>query len=59
MKGGSNILLSPQQVATRLGVSRQTVYRHWQEWGLRALPLGNLLRFRERDVNNLIERGTA
>lgn len=57
MKGGSNVLLTPQQVAERLGVSRKTVFRRWEEWGLTRHQLGyNQPRFRERDVNNFIER---
>jgi excisionase family DNA binding protein len=59
MRGGSNRLLSTEQVAERLGVSRKTVYRHWEEWGLRARPLGRLLRFAERDVDNFVERISA
>jgi excisionase family DNA binding protein len=54
--GGSNLLLSPDQVAARLGVSRKTVYRRWPSWGLRVRRIGPLLRFAERDVNSLIER---
>jgi excisionase family DNA binding protein len=56
VKGGSNVLLSPEQVAERLGVSRKTVYRRWPSWGLRARKIGPLLKFTERDIDNLIER---
>lgn len=56
MRGGSNRLLSPEQVAEKLGVSRKTVYRRWAEWGLRPRPLGRLIRFAERDVENFMER---
>lgn len=56
MRGGSNRLLSPAEVADRLGVSRKTVYRRWSSWGLRDRRLGPLLRFTERDIENLIER---
>ena len=56
MRGGSNVLLSPGQVATKLGVSRKTVDRRWREWGLRRITLtARAVRFRERDVDNLIE----
>lgn len=56
MRGGSNRLLSPEQVAELLGVSRKTVYRRHQEWGLPVRPIGRLLRFAERDVTSYIER---
>lgn len=56
MRGGSNVLLSPEQVATKLGVSRKTVDRRWREWGLRRVQLSaRAVRFRERDVDNFIE----
>lgn len=59
MRGGSNVLLSPEQVANKLGVSRKTVYRRWAEWGLRNVALSTrALRFRERDVDNFIEART-
>jgi excisionase family DNA binding protein len=55
-----NRLLSPQQIAERLGVSSKTVYRKYETWGLEPhrafLPL---LRFKENDVNNFIERTNA
>lgn len=57
MRGGSNRLLSPEDVAQKLGVSRKTVYRRWRDWGLVSRPIGRLLRFPERDVDNLIEKG--
>jgi excisionase family DNA binding protein len=59
VRGGSNRLLSPEQVADILGVSRKTVYRRWREWGLRSCPVGRLIRFPERDVQNFVERTSA
>lgn len=56
MRGGSNVLLTPQQTADKLGVSRKTVDRHWRAWGLRRVVLSaRAVRFRERDIDNLIE----
>jgi predicted DNA-binding transcriptional regulator AlpA len=56
MRGGSNVLLTPQQAADKLGVSRKTVDRRWAEWGLRKIVLtARAIRFRERDIDNLIE----
>ena len=59
MRGGSNILLTPKQTATKLGVSRSTVDRRWREWGLKQIKLSaRAVRFRERDVDNLIDART-
>lgn len=60
MKGGSNILLTPQQAAARLGVSRKTLDRRWREWGLPRVELtARAVRFRERHVENFIESRTS
>lgn len=56
MRGGSNRLLSPEDLAEVLGVSRKTVYRNWQSWGLQGRRLGRQIRFSERDVQQFIER---
>lgn len=58
MKGGSNVLLTADQVAEQLGVCTKTVYRRWREWGLRCKPLGRTLRFPQRDLDNFIEGKT-
>lgn len=59
MRGGSNVLLTPQQTAAKLGVSRSTVDRNWRNWGLRLVRLSpRAVRFRERDVDNLIDART-
>ena len=58
MKGGSNQLLTANEVAAQLGVCPKTVYRRWREWGLKARRLGRTLRFSQRDVNNFIEGKT-
>lgn len=59
MRGGSNRLISPEQAAERIGVSRKTVYRRWREWGFRNRPVGRLIRFPERDVDNFITGGNV
>lgn len=60
MRGGSNVLVSPTQAAKQLGVSRDTIDRRWQEWGLTKHKIGNLpnspVRFRQRDIDNFIQR---
>jgi excisionase family DNA binding protein len=58
MKGGSNRLMSTRETAERLSVSVKTLYRRWREWGLPAYEVGGL-KFRERDVENWIERRVA
>ena len=56
MRGGSNILLTREQTAAKLGVSAKTVDRNWRDWGLRRIVLtARAIRFRERDVENLIQ----
>lgn len=59
MRGGSNRLLSPEEVAQLLGFSRKTVYRNWREWGLQGRRLGRQIRFPEREVQALIERSAV
>ncbi|MGW2539643.1 helix-turn-helix domain-containing protein [Kitasatospora sp. NPDC001574] len=49
-RGGSNRLLTPEEVAGWLKVSESTVRNRYRLWGLKAQKVGRLLRFRERDV---------
>ena len=54
--GGSNRVLSLAETAERIGVSPRTLYHHWKEWtGLRGFKVGNLVRFRERNVEAYID----
>ncbi|MBD9702131.1 helix-turn-helix domain-containing protein [Streptomyces sp. LBUM 1478] len=48
--GGSNRLLTPEEVAEWLKVSEVTVRNKYRSWGLKAQKVGRLLRFRERDI---------
>ena len=48
--GGSNRLLSVEDLAAYLGVPKKTVYGCWRQWGLRGYRVGRYLRFRERHV---------
>ncbi len=48
-------LLSPLQVAERLGVSRSYVYTAAASGELRSIKLGKALRFEPRDVEAFIE----
>jgi excisionase family DNA binding protein len=49
-QGGSNRLLTPEEVAEWLKVSEITVRNKYRAWGLKAQKVGRLLRFRERDI---------
>lgn len=55
-KGGSNRLMTADEVAAYIGVSVDTIYRRWDEWGMNGYRIGRALRFRERDVEGFIER---
>jgi len=54
--GGSNRLLTSEEVAGWLKVSETTVRNKYRTWGLPAQKVGRLLRFRERDVVTYLDR---
>jgi excisionase family DNA binding protein len=54
--GGSNKLLTPEDVAEYLSVPKKTIYDRWREWGLRGIRVGRHLRFRERTVEDFLNR---
>ncbi|MFI9205255.1 helix-turn-helix domain-containing protein [Streptomyces sp. NPDC053048] len=54
-QGGSNRLLTPEEVASWLKVSEITVKNKYRTWGLRPQKVGRLLRFRERDIVAYLE----
>ena len=56
MIGGSNRLFSAEDTARYLGVSIDTLYRRWREWGLTAHHVGRQLKFRGRDVEAWLDR---
>jgi excisionase family DNA binding protein len=53
--GGSNRLLSVEELAAYLGVPKKTVYSCWRQWGLRGYRVGRYLRFRERHVEEWLQ----
>jgi excisionase family DNA binding protein len=57
--GGSNRLLTVEELAGYLGVSTKTVYGCWQQWGLKAYKVGRHLRFRERHVEEWLRSREA
>lgn len=49
-------MLSLAEAAERIGVAPSTLYKHWREWeGLRGFKAGNLVRFRERNVEAYVD----
>ncbi|MFC5247354.1 helix-turn-helix domain-containing protein [Streptomyces nigrescens] len=55
-RGGSNRLLTVKEVAAWLRVSEATVRNKYRAWGIRPQKVGRLLRFRERDIANYLEK---
>ncbi|MFU9033461.1 MULTISPECIES: helix-turn-helix domain-containing protein [unclassified Streptomyces] len=55
-RGGSNRLLTVEEVAAWLRVSEATVRKKYRAWGIRPQKVGRLLRFRERDIANYLEK---
>jgi excisionase family DNA binding protein len=53
--GGSNRLLSVEELAAYLGVPKKTVYGRWRQWGLRGYRVGRHLRFRQRHVEEWLK----
>ncbi len=56
MRGGSNTILTPAEVADWLKVSEATIKNKYRHWGLKAQKVGRLLRFRERDIVAYLDR---
>ncbi|MFE6690049.1 helix-turn-helix domain-containing protein [Streptomyces sp. NPDC057743] len=55
-RGGSNRLLTVEEVAAWLRVSETTVRNKYRAWGIKPQKVGRLLRFRERDIANYLEK---
>jgi len=47
-------LLTVEEAAARLSVSRATLYRHWRAWGVPGRMLDGKLRFRDTDLDEWI-----
>lgn len=54
-RGGSNRLLTVEEVAAWLRVSEHTLRNNYRSWGLKPQKVGRLLRFRERDVTHYLD----
>jgi excisionase family DNA binding protein len=57
--GGSNRLLTVDELAAYLGVPKKTVYGCWRQWGLWGYRVGRYLRFRERHVDEWLQNQEA
>ena len=53
--GGSNRLLSVEELAAYLDVPKKTVYGCWPQCGLRGYRVGRYLRFRKRHVEEWLQ----
>lgn len=56
--GGSNKLLTPDEVALLLGITRRVLMAEYRRWGLRVTRVGRHVRFRERHLEAWIETNT-
>ncbi|MGW3564450.1 helix-turn-helix domain-containing protein [Streptomyces sp. NPDC000941] len=54
-RGGSNRLMTVEEVAAWLRVSETTVRNKYRAWGIKPQKVGRLLRFRERDIANYLD----
>lgn len=57
--GGSNVLMTPDQTADVLAISKRTLLDSYQRWGLRHVRVGKHVRFRTRDVETWIDSQTV
>jgi excisionase family DNA binding protein len=55
-RDGVNRLLTVEEVAEWLRVSETTVRKKYRRWGIKPQKVGRLLRFREHDIANYLER---
>jgi predicted DNA-binding transcriptional regulator AlpA len=54
--GGSNKLVSAQDVADQTGFKVDTIYDNWRKWGLPGFYVARSLRFKQRDIDAWIEK---
>lgn len=57
--GGSNALLTPEQAAEVLAVTKRTLQDSYQRWGIRHVRVGKHVRFRVRDLEIWIDSQTV
>jgi excisionase family DNA binding protein len=56
MQGGSNKLLTPQQVGELLGLPARSIRDYAKQWGIPCYRIGRTVRYRARDIENFIEK---
>ncbi|MFE6746038.1 helix-turn-helix domain-containing protein [Kitasatospora purpeofusca] len=56
--GGSNRLLTPDELAEKLGITKRVLMAEYRRWGLKPTRVGRHIRFRERHVEAWIEENT-
>lgn len=54
--GGSNRLMSPEELAEYLAISKRSLLGCYREWGIPVHRVGRHLRFRVRDVEYWLEQ---
>jgi excisionase family DNA binding protein len=52
-------MITVREVAEMLALSPDTVYDEWRKWGLKGYRIGKHLRFREREIEQWIEKQAA
>jgi excisionase family DNA binding protein len=57
--GGSNILLTPDEAAEYLNISKRTLMDSYRRWGMRHVRVGRHIRFRVRDVEAWVDNQTV
>ncbi len=55
MRGGSNVLLTPDEAANALGVSKRTLMDSYRRWGIPVVRVGKHIRFRTRALEQWID----
>lgn len=55
MRGGSNLLMTPDEAAAELGVTKRVLMDSYRRWGIPYLKVGKHVRFRTRDLHNWVD----
>ncbi|MEE8114692.1 MAG: helix-turn-helix domain-containing protein [Nitrososphaerales archaeon] len=58
MQENNLVMLSPQEFADRLSISRWTVYAWLQEARIRSVKIGRLVRIPESELERIIQEGS-
>ncbi len=55
MRSGSNLLMTPDEAAAELGVTKRVLMDSYRRWGIPFLKVGKHVRFRTRDLHGWVE----